>query len=347
MRKVLLASSALVAAAGVSAASADVTINVWQEFGFSSFSDNSSVDRDTMFQDGEMTFSFSQTSDSGLTYSAHVEMEVNNAQSGTDENSMSLSTADMGSITLGGNDDVSGSFATYLPGGRNMATGDDWTATARMGDGTAVGSGLSASATGAAYGDSNKVAYRSPNFGGLTFGMSYSITDEAGHGQSGASTAAATTGDNADTSMGMRYSTELAGASVSVQAHNVDNGEDGTDKSTTDAFGLSVSMNDLSLAVSRTSVKAGDTTTGTDVDNIGYGVGYAVNDALSVAVNLVQSEDDVSKDSMDTTSYSLSYTIAPGLNFAVAMNSYSYDDFADNNQDLDSDELVASIQANF
>ena len=347
MRKVLLASSALVAAAGVSAASADVTINVWQEFGFSSFSDNSTADRDTMFNDGEMTFSFSNTSDSGLTYSAHVELETSTGTSGTDESSMSLSTAEMGTVTLGGNDDVTAAFATYLPGGRNMATGDDWVAAARMGDGAAVASGLNTSATGANYGDANKASYRSPNFGGLTFGLSYSITDEEGHAQSGATTAAATTGENADTSMGMRYSTELAGASVSIQAHNFDNGEDGTDKSTTDAFGLSVSMNDLSLGVSRTSIKDGDTTTGTDVDTTGYGVGYAVNDALSVAVNLVQSEDDVSKDTLDTTSYSLSYTIAPGLNFAVAMNQYSYDDFGDNNQDLDSDELIASIQANF
>ena len=347
MRKVLLASSALVAAAGVSAASADVTINVWQEFGFSSFSDNSSKDRDTMFQDGEMTFSFSETSDSGLTYSAHVELEVNNAQNNTDENSLSLSTAEMGTITLGGNDDVTAAFATYLPGGRNMATGDDWVASAVMGDGEDVESGLQVNAVGANYGDSNKMSYRSPNFGGLSFGMSYSITDEEGHGQSGAATAAATTGDNADTSMGVRYSTELAGASVSIQAHNFDNGEDGTSKSTIDAFGVNVSMNDLSLAVSRASEKDGDTLTGTDVDTTGYGIGYQVNDAMSVAVNLVQSEDDVSDDSLDTTSYSLSYTIAPGLNFAVAMNQYSYDDFGDNNQDLDSDEVVASIQANF
>ena len=341
MRKVLLASSALVAVAGVSAASADVTINVWQEFGFSSVSDNTSADRDSMYNDGEMTFSFSNTSDSGLTYSASIEMEVNAGQTDMDEASMSLSTAEMGTITLGQNDDVTSTFATYLPGGRNMATGDDWAAAANNADGDAVGDGLKTSATGAAYGDSNKVAYRSPNFGGLQFGMSYSMLDTS-EAQGGGDT-----GDNADTTMGVRFSTELAGASVSIQGATSDNGEDGANKSQTDSYGVNVSMGALSLGASMSSFQSGTSAAGDDVDSVGYGVGYTVSDQVSVAVNMVSSEDDQSDNSLDTTSLSLSYTIAPGLNFAVAMNQYEYDNNADNNLDMDSDEIRASIQANF
>ena len=354
MRKVLLASSALVAVAGVSAASADVTINVWQEFGYSSVSDNTSADRDSMFNDGEMTFSFSNTSDSGLTYSASIEMEVNagQASNGTDEASMSLSTAEMGTITLGQNDDVTSTFATYLPGGRNMASGDDFVANAHDADGQRVtraqtstlstnGSSLKTSATGAAYGDNNKIAYRSPNFGGITFGASYSMLD------SGEFQAGADTGENADTTMGMRYSTELAGASVSVQAATSDNGEDGADKNTTDSWGVNVSMGDLALAVSTSTNEVNTGSNEDDVNTTGYGIGYTVNDSMSVAANFVSSEDKQSKDTLETTSLSLSYTIAPGLNFAVAMNQYAFDDNDDNNLDMDSDEIRASIQANF
>lgn len=341
MRKVLLASSALVAVAGVSAASADVTINVWQEFGFSSVSDNTSDDRDTMWNDGEMTFSFSNTSDTGLTYSASIEMEVNAGQTDMDEASMSLSTAEMGTITLGQNDDVTSTFATYLPGTRNMVTGDDFAADAHDADGNNVAEGLKTSATGAAYGDNNKVAYRSPNFGGLQFGMSYAMLDN-GEFQAGADT-----GENADTTMGVRFSTELAGASVSIQAATSDNGEDGADKDQTDSYGVNVSMGALSLGASMSSNQVGTSSAGDDVDTVGYGIGYTISDSVSVAVNMVSSEDDESDDSLDTTSLGISYTIAPGLNFAVAMNSYEYDNNADNNLDMDSDEIRASIQANF
>lgn len=341
MRKVLLASSALVAVAGVSAASADVTINVWQEFGFSSVSDNTSDDRDTMWNDGEMTFSFSNTSDTGLTYSASIEMEVNAGQTDMDEASMSLSTAEMGTITLGQNDDVTSTFATYLPGTRNMVTGDDFAADAHDADGNNVAEGLKTSATGAAYGDNNKVAYRSPNFGGLQFGMSYAMLDD-GEFQAGADT-----GENADTTMGVRFSTELAGASVSIQAATSDNGEDGADKDQTDSYGVNVSMGALSLGASMSSNQVGTSSAGDDVDTVGYGIGYTISDSVSVAVNVVSSEDDESDDSLDTTSLGISYTIAPGLNFAVAMNSYEYDNNADNNLDMDSDEIRASIQANF
>ena len=352
MRKVLLASSALVAAAGVSAASADVTINVWQEFGYSSVSDNTSDDRDSMYNDGEMTFSFSNTSDTGLTYSASIEMEVNAGQTDMDEASMSLSTAEMGTVTMGQNDDVTSTFATYLPGTRNMVTGDDFAADAHNGDGANVtaaydsttvtgGSSLKTSATGAAYGDGNKIAYRSPNFGGLSFGMSYALLD-SGEFQSGGDT-----GESADTTMGVRFATELAGASVSIQAATSDNGEDGAEKSTTDSWGVNISMGDISVAASASSYVDGTASAGDDVDTVGYGIGYTVSDSVSVAANMVSSEDDQSNNSLDTTSLGISYTIAPGLNFAVAMNQYEYDDDADNNLDMDSDEIRASIQANF
>ena len=84
-----------------------------------------------------------------------------------------------------------------------------------------------------------------------------------------------------------------------------------------------------------------------DVDTTGYGIGYQVNDDIQVAANFVTSEESNSSNSLDTTVLSFSYTIAPGLNFAVAMNQYDYDNSADNNLDQKSDEVRASIQANF
>ena len=348
MRKVLLASSALVAAAGVSAASADVTISTWQEFGFASFSDNTSNDDDSMWNDGEIMFKFAGTSDTGLNYSVAVDLESQGGSSEQiDEASVTLSTAEMGTLVLGQNDEASDSFATYLPGGRNMTTGDDG-GYGIDGDGNAVGStyGLAQSATGAAYGDANRATYLSPNLGGIKIGYSYGVRSSNRKGTG-------TSEESADTSMGISYSTEIAGASVTLRASNRDNGEDGADPSAangsdkTDAYGLSVSHGDLSIGYSATSRRQGTSTTRLDTDTVGYGVGYQVNADLSVAVNMVSSEEDRTKHSVDTTSIGVSYTIAPGLNFAVAMNTAEFDHNTDNNLDMDADSVVASIQANF
>ena len=197
MKKILLATSALVATGLVASpvlaqqdshegsammAMSDTTsISIFQEFGYSSTSDNLTEDRSSMYSDGEMTLSFSSTSDTGMTYSAHVEMEVNNgqAENGIDEASMSLSTPEFGTVTLGANDDVTANFATYMPG---LAVTWRLTMTglhAIDSNGDPVGNSLKDSATGANYGDSNKLSYRSPSFGGMSFGGSWSELDDS------------------------------------------------------------------------------------------------------------------------------------------------------------------------
>lgn len=357
MKKVLLATSALVTAgflaspalaqqdsqegSAMMAMSDESSISIWQEFGYSSATSNptdSDDDRTGMYNDGELTFNFASTSDTGLRYSISTEIEVNNAQTGIDEASLSLGTAEFGTVTLGANDDVSASFATYLPGGRNMATGDDWATGAIDADGAAVGNGLSSSATGAGYGDNNKVAYRSPSFSGFSFGGSYAVNDE------GVSQGAGDTGDSADTSFGVRYSTEFGGASVDLQYSTRSDGESGDGSVGNAQYGLNIGYGKLSLAASNNS---SETVGSNDVSTTGYGIGYKVNDDISVAANIVNSEDDVSDNELDTISYSFSYTVAPGLNFAVAVNNYSYDNSADSSKDFDSDEVRASIQVNF
>ena len=354
MKKILLATSALVATGLVASpvlaqqdsqegsammAMSDTTsISIFQEFGYSSNSDNLTEDRSSMWSDGEMTFSFASTSDTGMTYSAHVELEVNpnQAADGIDEASMSLSTPEFGTVTLGANDDVTAAYATYLPGGRNMASNDDWVSNAIDANGDPVGNSLKDSATAANYGDSNKLSYRSPSFGGMSFGGSWSELDDSN------AQGAGDTGNSADTSFGAKYATEFGPATVKLSYNNSSNGES-TGKSDASSYGVSVGLDAFSFAVSTASHE----TDADDVTTTAFGAGYKVNDDIQVAASVVTSEDDNSKNSLDTTVLSFSYTIAPGLNFAVAMNQFDYDHSTDNNLDLKSDEVRASIQVNF
>ena len=68
MRKVLLATTALVAMTGYAAA--DVSLSAYYEFGYTSISDDTTTDNDAMFSDTEYHIKFSETTDSGLSFSA-------------------------------------------------------------------------------------------------------------------------------------------------------------------------------------------------------------------------------------------------------------------------------------
>jgi hypothetical protein len=130
MRKVLLATTALVAMTG--AASAEVALSGYYEFGYTSVEDDLTVDRDTMFTDGEIHVNFSNVTDSGLTLGYHTEIVTHMhsaASTGNQIDDSYMSVAgDFGTFRLGENDTVESTFATYHPGGRNMITGDDWVA---------------------------------------------------------------------------------------------------------------------------------------------------------------------------------------------------------------------------
>ena len=349
MRKVLLATTALVAMTG--AASAEVALSGYYEFGYTSVEDDLTVDRDTTFTEGEIHVNFSNVTDSGLTLGYHTEIVTHMHSSGStgnqiDDSYMSIA-GDFGTFRLGENDTIESTFATYHPGGRNMITGDDWVAQVRDADNAAMPAGLKSSATGGAYGDNANATYISPSMGGFTFGISYakrtgSNSDTAGNDyQTGSST-----GDNEDSVIGASYSSDIAGASVSAQAHVQDNGESGTSKVKKTHFGTNIGFGDLSLAVSKVDYEESTTT---DSDTVGYGIGYQVNDQLSVAVNMVNSETTISSVShdLDTSSISVSYDIAPGLNFALALNNSDYVDGGDSADNMKSDEMRASLQASF
>jgi len=358
MRKVLLATTALVAMTG--AAAAEVSLSGYYEFGYTSVEDDLTVDRDTMFTEGEIHVNFSNVTDSGLTLGYHTEIvthmhSANSTGNQIDDSYMSIA-GDFGTFRLGENDTIESTFATYHPGGRNMATGDDWVAQIRDadnaavtdGDGSTVVTGLRNSATGGAYGDSANLTYISPSMGGFTFGMSYASRDAGttGGDYQSASGSTTDTGDNDDSVIGASYSTDVAGASVSLQGHVQDNAESGTDKVKKTAYGTNIGFGDLSLAVSKVDYQESTTT---ESDTLGYGIGYQINDVISVAANLVNGETTVSgvQHDLDITSFSVSYDIAPGLNFALALNNADYKDGGDATDNMKSDEMRASLQANF
>jgi len=324
MRKILLATTALVAMTG--AASAEVSLSAYYEFGYTSSSDDrtdSNADQDAMFQDSEYHITFSEATDSGLTFSAKFEAE-GGVGDGVDESSMTISS-DMGSFVFGNNDYASDSFLTYIPGGRGTAVGADNQFAIAQSDGTVLDADtLASNPNHAQFTDNMTMAYFSPNMGGVSVGLS--VTDE---------------GDNEDTAMGISWSGDAMGSNMTLTFANFSNGE--TTETKISAAGISFAVGSASVGASTATTDDGtdDTTTS------GIGVGFDISSDLSATAAIASSEDDTSGDELETVSLSATYTIAPGLSLAMAYNTYAYADAGDTSLNNDADEVVIAIQANF
>ena len=123
MRKVLLATTALVAMGGVSAASADISISMSSEFKYSTYSDNTgtSTDKDTYASTQDMVVTGSAAFDNGMSGSVTIDMD----EGGSADGGFSI-TGDFGTVAFndmgydgGSSADVTADEANYLTAGWN------------------------------------------------------------------------------------------------------------------------------------------------------------------------------------------------------------------------------------
>ena len=198
MRKLLLGTTALAAAATLSAnaALADVSISGYYEWkAKSQSSDISSQDGTSFDSDSEIKFSFKNKTDSGLEVGMAVEMETDAA--GIDESNMYISGG-FGKLVLGQQDGVGESYgidAEDVVNEEIQQYADD--------DNYGLASGDSDIVQMAS--DNNKISYHIPAIGGLKAGVSF--TDAGTNGASGTQDI---------TTFGASYTADAGGASVTV-----------------------------------------------------------------------------------------------------------------------------------
>jgi len=324
MRKVLLATTALVAVTGV--AHADVSINGYYEFGFESVSDDQTSDNDDMYNDHEIHISFSSTTDTGMTFGAETEIEATAANTGNDESSMYVS-GDFGKIEMGQNDGAGPTFVTFPAAHNNNIGSYDIGSHQKNSSGTTL-TGVYPFPQYGRDGDNNKISYFSPNMNGFKFGYSYS--DEGT--------------DNADTAAGLSYSTDMSGVSVSVTAMMEDSGES-SDTTENSAYGISLASGAMDMGVS-----TGSTKTGTTVDSSTtiYGIGYSMSDDLYLSANYLTSDNDVSSgDEFEASGVGMSYSIASGLTFNVGVMSFEATDGGSTSLNNDGTVIRSSLSMSF
>ena len=285
MRKVLLATTALVALGGVSAASADVTLSGKTMFNFTSWSDNltdtNGANNSTIATSHEVDVTASATTDSGLTWSTNIDLHDS---SGAGQESLSLSGDGWTLYMSDQNDGDGDAFSTSA----NPVADEDY------GSVTPTWSGNEAV-------DGGMVSLKS-TFGPVSFAI--------GHKDGG------TDGDDS-LSYGVSYSTTAAGAGITIQyAASDTNTTTGVQGIKATSMGVKITSGDLGITLAQNTKETNvGSTTSSDYTSNGIAVTYKISDVLSLAAQSRGVDDDLASGTykFNETAASLSYTIGAGL----------------------------------
>jgi len=295
MRKVLLATTALVAVGGVSAASADVSISGGYEAAYVSSDVSGGTSTNSLNTDNlDYNISFSSTLDNGMAVSA----SVNTSEAGTEEVGATVS-GDFGTIGFAPLGESMSGFATAVD-----VTPDEGTVTWVAGRTAAQNlTDYQALPADEHIGDPD-LTYTSPAMGGFSFAL--------GRGDTGAAEA---------TYYGAKFVTEAAGASVTLKYATMDN-DTGTATTNVSAqsLGVVIGLGNATITMAQNEKDTGDTVTEAMVGT-GVGVSYVVSDSVTLTAYSASGDDD--KDTayeMTDTGVGISYTVTPGMVLHVTHN---------------------------
>jgi len=321
MRKLLLGTTALAAAATLTAnvAVADVSISGAFDWSYSSISSDIAANDGTSFgTDSEIKFSFTNKTDSGLTVSMVTELESDDADTAINESSLSISGG-FGKIVLGGNDGSGedyGIASTDLPAEEIYATGTD--------ELTLTKPDISAMS-----GDANKVSYHLPAMGGLTAGASFANSGPAGATDT--------------TAFGARYSMSAGGAAITLGAATATT-EGSSQDTDSQVVGVKVVSGNITAALSQSTYEAAGTaavdavagsssanfvaaipaTSASNEESTGVAVSFKVNDGMTVTLHTAETDDSVTSEEYTNSGIEVAYTVAPGLSAYLNVEDYDY-----------------------
>jgi len=311
MRKLLLGTTALAAAATLSAnaALADVSISGATEWHYINFgSQDATLDGDSFSQDSEIAFKFSNKTDSGLTIGYTVEMESDAGAGGIDESSFTISGG-FGSIMLGQNDGVATAYAIEAEDATaEESAGSMASATIR------TDTDISLDET-----DDNKIAYTLPAMGGFKAGISF---EDSGAGSG--------SGSKEDiTAIGASFTTEAAGSTVTIGAATVTKEQSG---STPDEDAQNIGVKIASGAATFYLAQSINESNDEDITAQGFGASYNLGNGITLAGFTMTAEDDLDAgEEYTANSVEATYSIASGL--AAVLNVTNYDYKAGTNND--------------
>ena len=292
MRKVLLASTALVALGSVSAMAADVTISGTSENFYKSYDKNGGFTADgangTSFSvNNDVDFNFTQTTDSGLTMTLAVGLD----QGGNmDDEKLSIA-GDFGTIRI--SQDQEGVGDSGIDGGAQVND-----------ESSSLSPGLGKKGTSMSTG--SQISYYTPSMNGLSAAVSF---EDSG------------VGDKADiTEMRIAYSADMSGTAVSVDYVSSSTDDNGTSTTGVDATSMGISIAQGAFAFSGNVATKSDNNATYDYSSTSIGASYTMANGVKIGVYQNNGDDDKNSSyEWEQTAASIDYTIAPGLSTGITL----------------------------
>ena len=286
MRKVLLATTALVAMGGVSAASADISISGSASYNYINNSGSgtgpAAAETRDMSTTVDTNISMSATLDNGMSLSGLLSLHET---TGVDDSGWSIS-GDFGKVAFGGTaNDGFGSTATGL-------TADE---------GNTFGANSGYGSVHNDYIPHSNVSITLPAISGFTLGLG--MTDGA-----------ANSGDGSQ--WGVTYAMDAGSMGITVAYAAASDGSNEDDSSA----GVTVTAGDAKVVVATNKTTSSSVTTTAN----SVGASYKVSDALTVQGYTGTTElSSNSAYEVTDTGMGLTYTVTPGLSISITNNDFS------------------------
>ena len=299
MRKLLLGTTALAAAATLSAnaALADVSLSGYYEWSYSSVGSDIPANDGTSFgQDSEVHVKFINKTDSGLTIGMVSEFEVDKASNGVSDDNYMYISGGFGKLVLGELDGVTDQYgiaASDLPG-EEIYAGEPADMVTENAD------------SGSAGGESNKVSYHIPAVGGLTGGISYTNSGVAGAADA--------------TEYGIKYAMDAGGAAVTIGAITGTKDVAGAQDQDHQVIGASITSGAMTVNLSQATYEDADQNEETN----GAAAKFALGNGMTLVGYTTKLEDDTSAEEYTVSGLELQYSIASGLTAFVDIEDYDY-----------------------
>ena len=290
MRKVLLATTALVALGGVSAASADIAVTASSSFNYVTTSGGADAaeDRDVSTQ-VDVAITGSSVLDNGITVTGMLGFDEKDKGQGADGDDAGMTiSGDFGSLAFGGIASASlGAMATDVTADEGMDLSAEY---------------LSGTAGPAdEYVPNMDVSYALPSVNGVR--VMLGMND--GAGEVGGATADDGSGFGITYAMGGSMPVTVNYTSFSTGAADSDITSLGA-KVTAGAATITVAMNEKG-----------------NYEATGIGATYAVSDALTIQAYTSDAETGAANVETELTGFGLTYTVTPGMKVSITQNDFS------------------------
>ena len=352
MRKLLLSTTALIAAGAINAASADVSITGDYTFSYQDYSTGLTVtdlSGDHMRNTGHIKFSFSNKTDSGLDIGMKTVLHFDGSQNADDDQNIMDEHAlyikgGFGTLQLGSDDGIGDQLtrsASDLIGKDALNSGETnsfHTGTAANYAGN-IGGNLAddnADLPGSDIDDEANITYTLPTMGGLTAGVS--IRD-GGVGVD----------ENDDkTEMAAKYAFSSGEVSGTLHYGTLTFEKSGTTTTLDrDASSMGIDLTMGPIRAVYASAQIDTTTANVETEITDFGIQYKATDALTLAAVQTEVTENTGGETLDVTSVSATYTIASGLTAYLTYHDYDYDNGLSGATDDDGSATMFSIKATF